>query len=720
MWLDPSRPPSATALAGLLQRLRAATAEAGLGAKDRRSLAALGQDVARLTPGTAGAWDRPEATAALTALEQTLGLYGSELSARFFAPPPEDGAASAAVLVAEAPFSVEALSALLDGPHAAWKARVREVLADPLFRHPGEIGSAAYRELVLTWCRELARRGLTGSLLPAADGLPPDLGGFVATFETLALFDLSLLVKFGVQFGLFGCSVLFLGSEAQRRQYLGDILSLRLPGCFAMTERGHGSNVRGLETTATYDPEQDGFVIDTPHGLAGKEWIGNAALHGQVATVFAQLRVGEEEHGVHAFLVPIRRPDGQPMPRVRIADCGHKMGLNGVDNGRLWFDQVRVPRDALLSRFAQVEADGTYKSPIASASRRFFTMLGALVGGRVSVAAASVSVSKSALTIALRYAARRRQFGPTPTEEVPILRYPIVQERLLTRLAATYALHFAIAALTQEFAGAVERHEEDMRELEARAAGLKALASWHCTDTVQVCRESCGGQGYAAINRFADLKADSDVFATFEGDNTVLLQLVARAVLGSFRARFSDPSPLAVLRQLGLLAATTFAEKNPIIKRWSASEHLRDGAFHRDIFAAREAEQAREVAQGIKRELDAGVEPFEAINRWQVQSIALARAHVERLTHDRFRDVVEGCPDPALQATLNDLCDLYALSRLAAERGWLLERGYLTAAKSQRVVAEVGRLCAELAPRAGALVDAFAIPPAALGAPIAL
>ena len=191
-----------------------------------------------------------------------------------------------------------------------------------------------------------------------------------------------------------------------------------------MTELAHGSNVRDLETEAIYDPITEEFIIRTPSESARKEWIGNAARHGRTATVFAQLETRANRYGVHAFVVPIRNKDGSPYPGVRIQDCGHKLGLNGVDNGRLWFDDVRVPREALLDRFASVAADGTYHSPIVSDSKRFFTTLGTLVGGRVSVGAAGVSASKSALTIAIRYSDRRRQFGPEDATEVPILDYP--------------------------------------------------------------------------------------------------------------------------------------------------------------------------------------------------------------------------------------------------------------------------------------------------------
>ncbi len=214
-------------------------------------------------------------------------------------------------------------------------------------------------------------------------------------------------------------------------------------GCFAMTETGHGSNVQALGTTATYDAATGEFVITTPDDASRKDYIGNAAAHADVAVVFAQLEVGGECRGVHAFVVPLRA-DGAVLPGVRIEDCGPKMGLNGVDNGRIWFDGVRIPRDHLLNQFADVTEDGTYASAIDNPNRRFFTMLGTLVQGRVCVGGAGINASKVALAIAVKYAARRRQFEATaPPVEQLILDYGMHQRRLFPLLARTYALHFA-------------------------------------------------------------------------------------------------------------------------------------------------------------------------------------------------------------------------------------------------------------------------------------
>src|SRR5919198_1453047 len=156
---------------------------------------------------------------------------------------------------------------------------------------------------------------------------PDAAGRSVAGFETLAFGDLSLLVKCGVQFGLFGGAVLHLGTEKHHERYLGRIARLDLPGCFAMTETGHGSNVQALRTTATYDPAAEEFVVHTPDDDARKDYIGSAARDGRIAAVFAQLIVGGESRGVHALLVPIRDEDGTVCEGVTITDCGQKLGL---------------------------------------------------------------------------------------------------------------------------------------------------------------------------------------------------------------------------------------------------------------------------------------------------------------------------------------------------------------------------------------------------------
>jgi acyl-CoA oxidase len=626
-----------------------------------------------------------------------------------------------------------ALQRLLDGPYVDIRDEIRAVQSRPEFAPVVALPTDEYRDRVFEWARALAADGLTAPGFPEAYGGHDDPGANVASFETLGHGDLSLLVKFGVQFGLWGGAVQQLGTERHHKLYLHDTATLELPGCFAMTEGGHGSDVQQLRTTATYDPGSSEFVIDTPDEEAHKDYIGNAARHGRVAAVFAQLITGEECHGVHVFVVPLRDEQGEVLPGIRIEDDGEKMGLNGVDNGKIWFDGVRVPREALLNRYGDVDAEGEYSSPIEKSGKRFFTMLGALVQGRVCISGASVSAAKSALTIAIRYGLRRLQFGPEPGVEVPILDYRTHQRRLMPLLAKTYALHFAQDELRERF-DAVMRNpnagDRERRELETMAAGMKATASWHATETIQTCRECCGGAGYMSVNRFAALKADTDIFTTFEGDNTVLMMLVARGLLTDFGDHFGELNPVgmvsfvagqAVERVLERLFARQIVQMiGDVVGGSDDDEDLMLAEDQLKLFEWREGHITASAAQRFKRGLDDGHAPFEVFRAVQDHAANAARVHMATVALRAFQRAVDACEDESLREPLKLLCDLYALHQIEADKGFLLEHGRLSSPRSKAITREVNELCNQVRLRAAPLVDAFGIPDAVLGAPIGL
>jgi acyl-CoA oxidase len=707
-WLDPDAPPAADELAALRTGLR----QAGQEVPDAGhcSLAALGEKLA----GRQGARLERGEIKALTDIESTLGVTGSETARGLVTV----GRQEPEVASPAAPFDIAALTEFLDGEQRGTRERLRRLLATPEFAYRPELDREAYRAQVLSWCQRLAAEGLGALGLPREFGGGGDPAAFLAAFETIAHHDLSLLVKYGVQFGLFAGGIHQLGTERHHAAYLPAAGRLDLPGCFAMTETGHGSNVADLETTARYEPAEGAFVIHTPRPEARKDYVGGAARDARLAVVFAQLETGGARHGVHAFVVPLRDEAGLPLPGIRTEDCGEKLGLNGVDNGRIAFDQVRVPREALLDRFAAVAEDGAYSSPIASPGKRFFTMLGTLVGGRVSVALASVSAAKSALCIAVRYAERRRQFGGPGEPETLLLDYPSHQRRLLPRLASTYALHFALRDLGARYAAA-QASGQPQRDIEGLIAGLKAIATWHATDTIQACREACGGQGYLSVNRFAALKGDSDVFTTFEGDNTVLLQLVAKGLLSDYKKQFEDMGFVDLMRFVASRAGTVVRGIDPITPRQTAPEHLRDPGFHLAALRWREDHLLASVARRLKRRLDSGQEPTQAMLECQTHLLATARAHVERVVVELATEAVATAPDD-LQKVLRPLLALHALAWIEADAGWMLEHGVVEAGKARAIRRQVDTLCQELRPSALGLVDAFAIPDEILAAPIAV
>ncbi|WP_347058939.1 acyl-CoA dehydrogenase [Blastococcus sp. HT6-30] len=622
------------------------------------------------------------------------------------------------------------LQEALDGRWAHVRRDARENLHDPeMLPVYGETMAEA-RERVTRMTRTLAESGRVTLGFPKEFGGEADAGGSVTSIEMLAFVDLSLMVKAGVQWGLFGGAVQLLGTRRHHEAYLRDIMSYDLPGCFAMTETGHGSDVQQLRTTCTYDPATQTFDLHTPHQAARKDYIGNAAQDGRMAVVFAQLVTQGKNHGVHAWLVPIRDEDGNPMPGVTIGDDGPKAGLLGVDNGRLTFDHVSVPRDMLLDRYGQVAEDGTYTSSIENETRRFFTMLGTLVRGRVSVGGSAASATKLALDIAVRYGNARRQFAaPGEEREIVINDYLVHQRKLLPALAKTYALHFAQAELVStmhDVQTAVHEHgqqidEQAQRELESRAAGLKVAQTWHATNTIQMCREACGGAGYLQENRLPHLKADTDVFTTFEGDNTVLLQLVAKGLLTGYRDTFGS------LDGWGRIGFVADMVRETVLERTAARaliQRLVDAVPGRDdevpmldrgwqlkMFEFREKHTLEGAIRRLrKNSTTPGMAPFDMFNDVQDHVLKTARTHIDRIVLEAFVEGVDRATDPDVGTLLDRVCDLYALSTIEEDKAWFLEHGQLTPGRAKALTATVNGLLKELRPHITTLVDAFAIP----------
>lgn len=600
------------------------------------------------------------------------------------------------------------LQALLDGPHAALREETRQRLLTLDLAKADGLSRDDYRDLVLEWTREVGRSGDGARSFPASVGGQDDAGGRIATFQTTGHSDLSLLVKMGVQFGLFGGAVHRLGTD-KHLPLLRDIGTVDLPGCFAMSESGHGSDVRSIRTQARYDADAGEFVLHTPDDSARKDWIGSAARHARVAAVFAQLDVAGEAQGVHCFLVPIRSADGEVLEGVEIEDCGDKMGLQGVDNGRLRFHAVRIPRDNLLDRFGTVSSEGVYSSTITSPGARFFTMIGALVEGRICIGGAGLSVARNALTIAVRWGERRRQFGTGLDMDTPLMDYLTHQRRLLPAVCESYALQAAHDHLTASYVD-VLRGDGDQREVEALAAGLKAVATWHMVDAVQQARECCGGKGYLTENRFASLRADSDVFVTFEGDNTVLMQLVAKTLLSDYAAEFEDLDAVGLVRHLTTRQASRVLED---LARSVKRADLLDPSWQAAALEYREQRLIDSLARRLRTLVKEGIDPLRALARCQDHALATARAHVERLTHELFRA-------RATSPLLEQVRDLAVLSCIERDRAWWLEHGFLSADASKDLQKQVNTLCADLRPHALTLVAGFGIPDGLLRAPIAV
>ncbi|MBB1483948.1 acyl-CoA dehydrogenase family protein [Tessaracoccus sp. MC1865] len=616
----------------------------------------------------------------------------------------------------------EGLRRALDGPFHALKQRWRnEVSADDVVRDT-DLSIEEAREWTLDRLKRLTQREFVTAGFPAAQGGTGTSAESVANFEMMAMGDLSLTIKSGVQHGLFGGAITNLGTQWHHETFLPGAIDASLPGCFAMTELGHGSDVQSIETSITWDAETGELVVHSPSPTAAKAYIGNAARDGRMAAVFGQLWVNDVHHGVHVALVPIRDEQGDPMPGVTIGDHGHKGGLLGVDNGTIAFEHVRVPRRMLLDRYGGVDENGEYYSPIASQNARFFTMLGTLVRGRICVGGGAASATRKALSIAVRYANGRRQFRqPGLGEEILLMDYLQHQRRLLPDVARAYAYGFAQNEVSLQLQRIMEADGSDpqsARELETRAAGMKAVLTRWANDTLQECREASGGAGYMSDNGITLARQDADIFATFEGDNTVLLQLVAKALLLDYKSTWGDMDLAGTAQKTAKLLGGRFLERTTArsaidrlvatAKRKPEAEQLRARGWHVEMFEYRE----RHMVEGLAQRMRAAgrAKSFDAINACQPHMIEAAKAHVDRVVLEAFIAGIEECGDDYVKALLIKVCDLYALATIETNRAWFLEHEVFDARRSKTITSTVDALCGELRPQSLALAEGLGVP----------
>ncbi|XP_077629582.1 acyl-coenzyme A oxidase-like protein isoform X2 [Crocuta crocuta] len=535
--------------------------------------------------------------------------------------------------------------------------------------------------------------------------------------EVLSMADMATAVKCGIIYWLFGGAVRNLGSPGHVTKWLQPLQEQRYTGMFAMTERGHGSNVRGIQTQATFDFCTQEFVIDTPCENAEKMYIGNA-MYGNYAAVFAQLIIKGRSQGPHCFIVPVRDENGSLYPGVTAVDMMYKEGLHGVDNGILIFHKVRIPRENLLDKFGAVAPDGRYHSPIKNKSARFNAMLAALTPSRLAVTFQAMGAMKLGLTIAIRYSHSRRQFGPKAKEEVKIIEHQTQTLRLMPHLATALALTFA-----SRYAGVlldedIFRGKElvDSRPLQALVAGLKAYSTWENVSCLQDCRECTGGMGYMMENRISGLKCDTDVFVTFEGDNVVMLQVVVRELLAQCIKQHQE-KPLSTL-----------------FRNWaeSGSDKLRTSFLAFDVDTVgnlafllkavnfRERVLQRSLVARIHYKVTTKKEDFfSAWNSCLHHVASLSLAHIHRVTLEQFWLAVRSCPDQEDQALLMKFCLLYGTKLVFQERAWYLEHKYLTPMTSTRIRSQLLDLCDSVKDDALRVISAFNIPRTSLHAPIA-
>ena len=515
-----------------------------------------------------------------------------------------------------------------------------------------------HRSRVTAQLAALARQPYAARGFPEHQGGTARYGEAVAAFEMLGHSDLSLFVKAGVQWGLFGGAVSLLGTS-RHDDLVPRIISGELQGCFAMTETGHGSDVQSLLTTATFDPATDEIVVHSPVPARAQ---GLHRQRGARRQPRSRVRPARRRRRVPRCALRAR-PD--PRRRRRSRAGRHHRGLRSQARPRRRRQRAAAlrPRPGAPHQPARplrrhrrrrhlLEPHRQPQPPLLHDARHARPR--PHLGGRRSGRRA-----RSALAVTTTYAGGRRQFAaPGSDVETTVLDYRTYQRRLLPRIATAYALQLAqhelVSAMDDVLAGRTTS-EQDQRQLETRAAGIKVLTTRHATDTIQECRELCGGAGYLWANRLAALKADTDIFTTFEGDNTVLLQLVAKSLLTEYQATFGDLDTAGIVRFGARLVGGTVIERSSargIIQRLvdaapGREEDVTFGIRGTQLRLLREREEhlIEGLARRLRRATAPGADAFAVFNATQDHLVDAGTAHVERVVAESFAASVESCAD---------------------------------------------------------------------------
>eukprot|EP01114_Cavostelium_apophysatum_P005224 TRINITY_DN1598_c0_g1_i4.p1 TRINITY_DN1598_c0_g1~~TRINITY_DN1598_c0_g1_i4.p1 ORF type:complete len:722 (-),score=135.85 TRINITY_DN1598_c0_g1_i4:45-2210(-) len=635
--------------------------------------------------------------------------------------PPKSGGLDA--FRRSATFDTEEMKRFIVGREYDLRERIYKTLSgDPLFRQPIlelNLTRKEMREL----CQKQVHRLVEYDFVTEEENSKEPWRAGSALVTALNAYDTSLSAKFGLHYGMFINCIKNLGTD-RHKKYIPLCEQLRIIGCFALTELSHGSNARAIETTATFDQDAQEFVIHSPSHTSYKWWIGLAGKTANYTCLIARLILKGKDLGIHPFLVPLRSMhDHNTFAGVMIGDLGEKIGHNGLDHGFIAFNQYRIPRENLLNKIGDVLPDGTYTAENIHPNKRFALLLNPLSAGRVGIVGYCNSHLITALTIAIRYSACRKQFGLPNQEELPVLEYSLQQYRLLPGLAASYAIEVFRYWLFDVFGdymkiltGGGNVKEDLSAELHAIVSAAKPIAGWIARDYIQASRECCGGHGYSAYNRLGVARADHEPNLTYEGDNFVLIQQTSRYLIDQYQRKLSgkrmnDP----------LNTVAPWLDEN-LLESKSAATSTAD-FFNSDVYLRtmlyRIALSVHNAAQVLQESLGEGKSSFEAWNDVQVFYLHnAAKAYIEWIIVRHFVRTIENLESAPIKTALKDLAALLALTRIENDLSNCRENEHLSAAQVQLLRRAILELCKKVKVNAVALVDAIAPPDELLFSPI--
>ncbi|XP_053618358.1 probable peroxisomal acyl-coenzyme A oxidase 1 isoform X2 [Plodia interpunctella] len=504
---------------------------------------------------------------------------------------------------------------------------------------------------------------------------------------------------FVLHYMMFMPAILSQGSEEQQAEWMPRAWNCSIIGSYAQTELGHGTFIRGLETTATYDPDSKEFVLNTPTLSSYKWWPGGLGHTANFCLVVAQLYTKGECHGIHTFMVQIRELDTHmPLPGIKVGDIGVKLGLNAVNNGFLGLDNVRIPRNQMLMKHAQVLEDGTYVR-----SRHSKLNYGAMVFVRVVIVFDSVNYLSKAVTIATRYSAVRRQSQIKESEpEVQILDYLTQQHKIFIGIAASHAQRVTASKLWETFHDITKQlndgNMDRLSELHALACCLKAISTSDAANYVESCRLACGGHGYMQSSNLPVTYGLVTAACTYEGENTVLLLQTARFLVKTWQSMDTQELTPTVTYMKS-------AQKNT--NKWENTiEGIIDGL---EIVAMRNVSAC---VDSIKKRTASGFCYEEAWNLTSIQLVAAAEAHCRVIIISTFYEEmrkISAKVSESLKPVLMLLVELYAVYWALKKVNDLLRYTRITSSDVVRLQGWYEDLLLRMRPNAVGLVDAFDI-----------
>lgn len=503
----------------------------------------------------------------------------------------------------------------------------------------------------------------------------------------------------GLHSGMFIPTLESQGTQEQKDKWLPKAYNYEMIGTYAQTELGHGTNVRGLETTATYDPRTEQFVLHSPTLTASKWWPGGLGKTCNHAIVMALLFTKGVCHGIHGFLVQLRDfKTHQPLQGVSLGDIGPKYGFDTIDNGFLRLNHVRIPRDNMLMKSAQVLKDGTYMKP-KSDKHAYGPMI--FVRAMIVLDQAARGIAQAA-TIAIRYSCIRRQSELKPGDLEPqILDFQTQQFKLFPLLASAYAYWFAGLKMRETYFmlnyEIQQGNIESLPELHASSSGLKAFTSNGAMSGIEQCRLACGGHGYSHASGIPKIYVQTTAACTYEGENTVLYLQTARYLVKAYQQS---------QRQQSLSGGVSYLSERRNKKSAIEAGRLTVDALV-DAYKHRATGLIARACQKYTKLQAEGKESYQAWNLTSVELAAAAQAHCHLYVIEAFIEKISNLSDAKVSAVLDLLFELYAAFGISNNAAELLSDGYLSSRQLDIVNERILSLLAEIRPNAVGLVDSF-------------